>query len=146
MSGLNCISLSLIQSGPGAFFGFRCLISIQRHRCILVQWRMNSPLLRVNTLYICLPNPVIQTLKPFQLYRNSFPNCKKKKKKIEKKTFPIVQKFMASDILFSTLITFSSINDLFIAVDFDPALGFIMGLSVCHILYTEFLLLSNTSW
>ena len=39
-----------------------------------------------------------------------------------------------------------STNNLFIEVDLDPALGFIMGFSVFHILYTEFLLLSKTSW
>ena len=27
MSGHNCISLPPMQSGPGAFYGFRCLIS-----------------------------------------------------------------------------------------------------------------------
>ena len=42
---------------------------------------------------------------------------------------------MASDILFL------SIKNLFIEVDFDPALGFILGIRVFHILYTEILVL-----
>ena len=79
---------------------------------------MNSSLLRVNTFYICLPNPVIRTLKLLQLYKKSL--------------------FMASDMLFLAFMNFASINNLLIGVDFYPALGFIMGFKVFHVFHTEF--------
>ena len=58
---------------------------------------------------------------------------------LDLKTSPIVQKWvlMASDILFLSLMNFPSINNLSIEVDFDPALGFIMGFRIFHILYID---------
>ena len=37
---------------------------------------------------------------------------------------------MASDILLISLMTFQSVNTLFIEVDIDPALGFIIGFRI----------------
>ena len=126
MSGHNCISLPPMQSGPGAFFGFRCLIS--------------NP---TSSLHIgSMKNEFITLAGKYSLY------LPPQSGNSDFKTSPIVQKwlFLASDILFLSLMNFPSINDLLIEIDFDPALGFIMRFRVFHILYREFLLLSKTSW
>ena len=44
---------------------------------------------------------------------------------------------MASDILILSFMNFPLINNLLIIVNFDPALGFIMGFRVFHILYYQ---------
>ena len=121
MSGHNCISLPPMQSGPGAFFGFRCLIS--------------NP---TSSLHIgSMKNEFITLAGKYSVY------LPPQSGNSDFKTSPIVQKwlFMASDILCLSFMNFPSINSLLIEVDFDPALGFIMGFRVFHILYTEFLFL-----
>ena len=126
MSGHNCISLPPMQSGPGAFFGFRCLIS--------------NP---TSSLHFgSMKNEFITLAGKYSFY------LPPQSGNSDFKTSPIVQKwlFMATDLLFLSFMNFPSINNLLIEVDFDPALGFIIGFRVFHILYTEFLLLSKTSW
>ena len=118
MSGHNCISLPPMQSGPGAFFGFRCLNS--------------NP---TSSLHIgSIKKEFITLAGNYSLYLSP------RSGKSDFKTSPVVQKWliMASDILLLSLMTFPSTNNLFIEVDLDPALGFIMGFRVFHILYTEF--------
>ena len=117
MSGHDCISLPPIQSSPGAFFGFRCLISNPTSSLHIGS---------IKKEFITLSGKYSWYLWP-QAGNSAF------------KTSPIVQKwlFMASDILFWSLMTFPSINNVLIKVDLDPAFGFIMGFRVFHISYTE---------
>ena len=106
MSGHNCISLPPMQSGPGVFFGFRCLISNPTSSLHIGSKKKE---------FISLVGKYSSYLSP-QSGKSDF------------KTSPIVQKWliMASDILLLSLMTFPSTNNLFIEVDLDPALGFVM--------------------
>ena len=96
----------------GAFFVFRCLISNPTPTSSLHIGSMKDEFITLtgkNSLYL-----------PPQSGNSGF------------KSYPIVQKwlFMASDILLISLMTFQSVNTLFIEVDIDPALGFIIGFRI----------------
>ena len=131
MSGHNCISLPPMQSGPGAFFGFRWLISDPTS-----SWHNNGSIKKES----------ITPVGKYSLYVT--PHPPPQSGNLDFKTSPIVQKWvlMASDILLLSLMTSPLISNLFLEVDLDPHLWFIMGFRVFHILCTEFLSISKTSW